>query len=58
MAHTQQLYNAGSAISTTVAADRVYALDSAIEGAAFYKTARRCRRNSRLTFNLFLEGTL
>ena len=32
-----QLYNAGSAISTTVAADRTYALASAIEGAAFLK---------------------
>jgi|TARA_B100000700_G_C14879518_1_gene777386 hypothetical protein len=32
-----QLYNAGSAISTTVAANRVFALDSAIEGAAFLK---------------------
>ena len=32
-----QLYNAGSAISTTVAADRVFALNSAIEGAAYLK---------------------
>ena len=32
-----QLYNAGSAISTTVAASRVFALDSAIEGIAYLK---------------------
>jgi hypothetical protein len=32
-----QLYNAGSAISTTVAASRVFALASAIEGAAYLK---------------------
>ena len=32
-----QLYNAGSEISTTVAASRVFALDSAIEGAAYLK---------------------
>jgi len=33
----QQLYSGGSAVSTTVAADRTYALASAIEGAAFLK---------------------
>ena len=33
----QQLYSGGSAVSTTVAAGRSYALDSAIEGVAFLK---------------------
>ena len=33
----QQLYSGGSAVSTTVAADRTYALAGAIEGAAFLK---------------------
>jgi len=32
-----QLYAGGTAVSTTVAASRAYALDSAIEGAAFLK---------------------
>ena len=32
-----QLYSGGSAISTTVAASRVYALDGAIEGVAYLK---------------------
>lgn len=32
-----QLYLAGSAISTTVAADRAYALDGAAEGVAYLK---------------------
>jgi len=33
----QQLYSGGSAVSTTVAHSKSYALDSAIEGAAFLK---------------------
>ena len=33
----QQLYSGGSAVSTTVAAGKSYALDSAIEGVAFLK---------------------
>jgi hypothetical protein len=32
-----QMYSGGSAVSTTVAAGRSFALDSAIEGAAFLK---------------------
>jgi len=33
----QQLYSGGSAVTTTVAHSKCYALDSAIEGAAFLK---------------------